>query len=66
MSMDHARKFVEKMREEKIFRKLVVDTETQEELLLVLREEQLHFDFKDLAGAMAECMDQLEKEMVNP
>ena len=63
MSLDDARIFVARMRGGHEFRERVLQTVTSEELGLLLRDEGLDFDLRQLAGAMAECMAQLEQQM---
>jgi hypothetical protein len=65
MSINNARKFVEKMREDHNFRNKVLATSGQEELSSILYAESLIFDKRELVGAMAECMQQLELQMSN-
>ena len=65
MSINNARKFVEKMREDHNFRNKVLATSSQEELSSFLHAESLIFDKRELVGAMAECMEQLEAQMSN-
>jgi len=65
MSTNNARKFVEKMREDHNFRNKVLATSGQEELSSILYAESLIFDKRELVGAMAECMQQLELQMSN-
>lgn len=60
MSLDDARKFVVKMREDRKFRERILQTINSEDLALFLREENMIFDQRELAGAMAECMAQME------
>ena len=60
MSINNARTFVVKLREDKIFKNKVLQTAGPEDLLLFLNEENLPFDQQELVGAMAECMEQLE------
>ena len=60
MSIDNARTFVMKLREDHDFKNRVMQTAGPEDLLLFLNEENLPFDQRDLVGAMAECMEQLE------
>jgi len=62
MSISNARKFVEKMREDHKFRDKVLTTSDLKELSLILHAESLVFDKRELVGAMAECMQQLELE----
>jgi len=63
MSINNARKFVEKMREEHNFRDRVLATSGPEEFSSFLYDEDLVFDKRELAEAMAECMRQLELQM---
>ena len=60
MSVTNARRFVAKLREDHNFRKKVLDTAGPEELTAFLHTEGLLFDQRELVGAMAECMEQLE------
>jgi hypothetical protein len=60
MSIDNARTFVAKLREDHDFKNKVLQTTRPEDLLLFLNEESLPFDPRELVGAMAECMEQLE------
>ena len=60
MSIDNARTFVMKMREDHNFKNRALQTTGQEGLLQFLREESLLFNQRELVGAMAECMEQLE------
>ena len=64
MSLKHARRFVEKMREDRDFRNRAAQTENSESLSSFLQIEGLLFDQKDLVAAMAECMEQLELQMI--
>jgi len=63
MSINNARSFVEKMKQDQNFRKKVLATTGPEDLLLFLRQEDLPFDQRELVEAMAECMEQLELQM---
>ncbi len=60
MSVNNARRFVEKMRQDQDFRKKVLETTKPEDLLSFLQEEGLPFNQRELVEAMAECMEQLE------
>ena len=62
MSLNNARRFVEKMREEQSFRNKALQTTGQEDLSSVLQAEGLIFDQRELVVAMAECMAQLEMQ----
>lgn len=65
MSNDNARTFVAKLREDHNFRNKVLQTRGSEDLFLLLKEKGLPFDQRELVGAMAECMEQLELAMNN-
>ena len=65
MSVNNARKFVEKMKEDSNFRKKALEAAGLEELSSFLYSEGLVFDKRELVGAMAECMQQLELEISN-
>ena len=65
MSLNNARRFVEKMREDKSFRNQVLQTTGPKELSSLLNAENLVFNKRELVGAMAECMQQLELQMSN-
>jgi predicted ribosomally synthesized peptide with nif11-like leader len=60
MSIDNARTFVMKLREDHDFKNRVMQTTGPDDLLLFLKEEDIPFDQRELVGAMAECMEQLE------
>jgi predicted ribosomally synthesized peptide with nif11-like leader len=63
MSPNDARSFVVKMREDDSFRKKVLEATGPEDLASFLNSEGLLFDQRELVGAMAECMAQLEQQM---
>jgi len=63
MSLDDARNFVVKMREDHRFREKALETTGSEDLAAFLQAEGLQFDQRQLVGAMAECMAQLEQLM---
>ena len=63
MALDNAHRFVEKMRQDPNFRNKALATTGQEDLLSFLREEGLSFNQRELVGAMAECMQQLESQL---
>ena len=63
MSINNARSFVEKMKQDKDFRKRAVTTTGPEDLLLFLQQESLSFNQRELVKAMAECMEQMELRM---
>ncbi|MHC4692261.1 MAG: Nif11-like leader peptide family natural product precursor [Planctomycetota bacterium] len=60
MTINNARRFVEKMRQDQDFRKKTLATAKPEDLLSFLQEEDLPFNQRELVEAMAECMEQLE------
>ncbi|MDH3328075.1 MAG: Nif11-like leader peptide family natural product precursor [Desulfobulbaceae bacterium] len=60
MSSDNARRFVVKLREDHNFRNKALKTSGPEDLLLFLQQESLLFNQRELVGAMAECIEQLE------
>ena len=60
MSINNARIFVVKLREDYDFKNRVKQTTGPDDLLLFLKEEDIPFDQRELVGAMAECMEQLE------
>lgn len=61
MSLDNACRFVAKLRENNDFRLKILATSDSEELVLFLKAEDMIFNQRELVGAMAECMEQLEK-----
>jgi len=63
MAIDNARRFVEKMRQDKSFRKKALAITEPEDLLSFLHEEGLPFNQRELVEAMAECMEQLELQI---
>ncbi|MFZ3049164.1 MAG: Nif11-like leader peptide family natural product precursor [Desulfatirhabdiaceae bacterium] len=63
MSLNDARLFVGKMKEDRNFRKNVLDASGPEDLSAFLHTEGLLFDQRELAGAMVECMIQMEQQM---
>lgn len=64
MTINNARIFVARLKEDHEFRNKVLQTTGPENLVLFLKEESLSFDPRDLVGAMAECMEQLELSQV--
>ena len=63
--MNNARKFVAKLREDHGFRNKALATTGPEELLLFLQKERLSCNQRELVGAMAECMEQLELQITD-
>jgi hypothetical protein len=63
MSINNARRFVERMKQDKNFRRKALVTTGQEDLLLFLQQENLPFDQRELVEAMAECMGKMELQM---
>lgn len=60
MSINNARRFVAKLREDHNFKNKVLETTEPEDMFLFLHKEGLPFNQRELVGAMAECMEQLE------
>ena len=60
MSINNARRFVEKLKQDRNFRKKALVTTGLEGLLSFLWEEALPFNQRELVEAMAECMERLE------
>jgi len=60
MTIDNARRFIVRLRQDQNFRKRALATTGPQNLLLFLEEEGLPFNQRELVGAMAECMEQLE------
>ena len=60
MSINNARKFVMKLRENRKFRDKTLQTSGPEDFASFLHSEGLIFNQRELVGAMAECMEQLE------
>lgn len=60
MSLENARRFVAKLRENNDFRLKTLATSSPEELTSFLHAEDMLFDQRELVAAMAECMEQLE------
>jgi predicted ribosomally synthesized peptide with nif11-like leader len=65
MSLSDALMFVNKMKEDNHFREKALGTSTPEDLSLFLHSKGLQFDQRELVGAMAECMTQMEQQMGN-
>ena len=65
MSLNNARRLVEKLREDLNFRNKAVQSTGPENLSALLQAEGLVFDQKELVEAMAECMEQLELQMAD-
>ncbi len=62
MPLNDARRFVAKMKDDSNFRDKAQNAGTLEKLTLLLSVEELKFDQKELVGAMAECMAQMEEQ----
>ncbi|MBT3256989.1 MAG: Nif11-like leader peptide family natural product precursor [Deltaproteobacteria bacterium] len=60
MALESAQLFVVKMREDKNFRQKVSDVADRESLWDLVKNEGFDFDERDLAGAMAACMTEME------
>ncbi len=63
MTIKNARRFVERMRQDRSFRKKALETTGPDDLLTFLQEEEMPFSQRELVEAMAECMEQLELQM---
>lgn len=63
MSITNARTFVARLKENFDFRNKALTTSCTEELVAFLRSENLTFTQRDLVEAMAECMEQLERQI---
>jgi len=61
MALESAQLFVLKMREDKIFREMVSGVADKESLWDLVKKEGFEFDERDLAGAMAACMTEMEE-----
>ncbi len=61
MALESAQLFVLKMREDKIFREKVSGVADNESLWELVKKEGFDFDERDLAGAMAACMTEMEE-----
>jgi hypothetical protein len=60
MTINNARRFVKKLKQDQNFRKKALATTGPEDLFSFLQEESLLFNQKELVEAMAECMEQLD------
>ncbi len=60
MSLESAQQFVARMKEDKEFRTAVQGTADLAALNDYLRSEGFHFNQRELVGAMAECMADLD------
>lgn len=60
MSINNARTFVAKLREDHKFRNKVLETTELEDFFVFLKEEGLTFNQREIVGAIIECMEQLE------
>lgn len=65
MPLDDARSFVEQMRDNLDFRNKVLQTKQPEDFSSFLRGQGLVFDQRELVGAMAECMAQMDQMLDN-
>jgi hypothetical protein len=63
MPLNDARRFVAKMREDHNFRNKALEVTGAEDLTSLLHAEGMLFDQRELVGAMAECMAELEQKM---
>ncbi len=60
MALESAKLFVAKMREDNFFRKQVSSVADKEAFWNLVKKENFNFDERDLAGAMAACMTEME------
>lgn len=60
MTIDNARRFVEKMKQDQSFRKKALATTNPEGLFSFLQEEGMPFNPRELVEAMVECMERLD------
>ena len=58
MAIKNARRFVERMKQDKNFRSKALATTGPEDLLSFLQQEDMPFNQRELVEAMAECMEQ--------
>lgn len=62
MSINNARNFVTRMKEDYNFRNKALTSSSTEDLILFLQSENLVFTQRELVGAIAECMEQQEMQ----
>lgn len=62
MSINNARNFVTRMKEDYDFRNKALTSSSTEDLILFLQSENLVFTQRELVGAIAECMEQQEMQ----
>jgi len=62
MSLNDAREFLTKMKEDRNFRKFMLNSKSQEDVGSFLHTQDLLFDQRELIIAMAECMAQLDNQ----
>lgn len=60
MSINNARNFVARLKEDFDFRNKILTTSSCKDLVVFLQSENLIFTQRELVGAMAECMEQQE------
>lgn len=60
MSINHARTFVGRLKEDYDFRNKALISSSTEDLIVFLQSENLFFTQRELVGAIAECMEQQE------
>ena len=60
MGLQSAKEFVNKMKEDKVFRKQVSTAQDKETFWALVQRENFSFDEHHLAGAMAACMTEME------
>ena len=61
MSLENAQQFVSRMKEDKQFRNKVQNIADNKKLKEYLENQGYNFDERELIGAMAACMAELEK-----
>ncbi len=61
MKQKNATEFVEKMQNDREFRKNVSSSPTEDVLVMTLKEHGFSFQQKELVNAMAKCMDSMEQ-----
>ncbi|MCP3924360.1 MAG: Nif11 family protein [Desulfobacterales bacterium] len=64
MSLKSAELFVDEMKVNDSFRKIISSVENEDSLMGLLKEKKYDFDQKDLVRAMADCMTEMDEMMV--
>ena len=60
MGLESAKEFVNRMKEDKVFRKQVGATTNKETFWALVKKENFNFDEHHLAGAIAACMAEMD------